>query len=274
MNLKLAIAALPIAALTLALTTNVNAQPRAIVVSAACDVSYAVDNFKRYLGPQRYTTAANWSGYQNAGWQAPKGYRQITWDGVPKEVLDYDYIPNDWFNTRSPQGLYYSTQGKGFRVSSDYYSYLNPNYKGYWKPYSASYLFSPLYSNVLDVNFEVPGYKGDRAYVHGFGAIFEDVDKANTTRMEFFDDKGYSLGTWYAQPCDYGHSFLGVYFEGAWVTKVRIWLGDKPIDAYTNEDAYTDLVVLDDFIYDEPWKYGYTGASYGGSPSAPSTPKY
>ena len=270
MNLKLALIGLPVAALTFALTATVEAQPRAVIVSAACDVGSAVDNFKRYLGPTRYTTPANWSGYQSAGWQAPKGYRQITWDGVPKEVLDYDYIPNDWFNTRSPQGLHYSTPGRGFRVSSDEYSYLNPNYKNYWKPYSASSLFSPIGSNVLDVNFELPGYKGERAWAHGFGAVFEDVDKSNTTRMEFFDDKGYSLGTWYAQPCDDGHSFLGVYFEGAWVTKVRIWLGDKPISAYTNEDSSTDLVVLDDFIYDEPWKYGYTGGASGGS----SAPKF
>lgn len=247
---------------------------RAQVVSAACNVEGAIDAFKRYLGPTRYSGATDWSNYKNAGWTPPKGYRQITWDGVAKNFVDYDYIPYDYFNNASKQGLLYYTGGRGFRVSSDAYSYLNPSYAKTFKYYSPNYLFSPIYSNVLDVLFEVPGYRGDRGWLHGFGAVFSDVDKANVTRMEFFDERGYSLGTWYAQPCDYGSSFLGVYFYDAWVSKVRIWLGDKPLDSYVTEDPYTDLVVLDDFIYDEPWKYGWTGQAGNNDYAPPPPPTY
>ena len=242
----------------LSLSSSLAQGSRPVVVSSGCEVKGAFDRFTSLLGPTRFSSAANWSGYQNADWTPPRGYRHVTWDGVDKKFTDYNYIPNDYFNTALKQGLIYSTKGNGFRVSSDVYGYLNASYKQVYKPYSGYNLFSPLYSNVLDVNFETPGYKGDRARVHGFGTIFADVDKANVTRMEFFDEGGYSLGLWYAEPCDYGHSFLGVYFADKWVSKVRIWLGDKPMDAYQNEDAYTDLVALDDFVYDEPWKWGYS----------------
>lgn len=229
-----------------------------VVVSSGCEVKYALEQFITLLGPTRYSSAANWTGYETPGWTPPKGYRQITWDGVDRKFTNYNYIPNDYFNTTAKQGLIYSSKGKGFRVSSDNYSYLNPNYQQLYKPYSGYNLFSPMYSNVLDISFETPGYAGDRAKVHGFGAVFSDVDRANITHMEFFDEYNTSLGQWYAEPCDYGNSFVGVYFADQWVSKVRIWLGDKPMDAYTNEDSYTDLVALDDFVYSEPWKWSYS----------------
>jgi hypothetical protein len=274
---KLAILALPIAAL-FAAVQPIAAQSRGFeVVSGGCDVRPAVQNFTKYLGPTTYTGAANWEGYQNANWQPPKGLRHISWDGVGRDYVDRDYIPENYFNSASKQGLYYHTPGKGSRVSSDYYGYLNPSYGKQFKAWSPNYVFSPLYSNVVDFSFEVPGYANDRGWVHGFGAIFSDVDKENVTRMEFFDEYNKSLGLWYVPPCNYGHSFLGVYFYDKWVTKVRVWLGDKPLDAYTNDDAYNDVVVLDDLLYDEPWKYGWKGYKAGGSePYTPPAdpPKY
>jgi hypothetical protein len=274
---KLAILALPIAALFAAVQPS-SAQSRGFeVVSGGCDVRSAVQGFTKYLGPTTYTGAANWDGYQNANWQPPKGLRHISWDGVGRDYVDRDYIPENYFNTASKQGLYYHTPGKGSRVSSDYYGYLNPSYGKQFKAWSPNYVFSPLYSNVVDFSFEVPGYANDRGWVHGFGAIFSDVDKENVTRMEFFDEYNKSLGLWYVPPCNYGHSFLGVYFYDKWVTRVRVWLGDKPLDAYTNDDEYNDVAVLDDLWYDEPWKYGWKGYQASGSepytpPAAP--PKY
>jgi hypothetical protein len=274
---RLAILALPIAALFAAIQPS-NAQSRGKfeVVSSGCDVKPAIGAFARYLGPTKYTNGANWNGYQDAGWQPPKGFRHITWDGVARDYVDRDYIPENYFNTALKQGLLYKTNGKGSRVSSDYYGYLNPSYGKQFKAWSPNYVFSPLYSNVVDFNFEVPGYANDRGWVHGFGAIFSDVDRANVTRMEFFDEYDKSLGLWYVQPCDYGNSFLGVYFYDNWVTKVRVWLGDKPLDAYTNDDAYNDVVVLDDLWYDEPWKYGWKGYKGASEPYAPPAdpPKY
>ena len=275
-KIKFGLLALPVLAALIGATQTGSAQSRGRieVISAACNVGPAIQAFSRYLGPTKYTGAANWNGYQDANWQAPKGYRHITWDGVGKEYVDRDYIPNNYFNTTAKQGLLYSTSGKGFRVSSDYYAYLNPSYGKQFKAWSPNYVFSSMYSHVSDYSFEVPGYANDRGWVHGFGAVFSDVDKANVTRMEFFDENNYSLGTWYAQPCDYGNSFLGVYFYENYVTRVRVWLGDKPLDSYTNDDSYNDVVVLDDLIYDEPWKYGYKGNA--GQPYTPPAdpPKY
>ncbi len=112
----------------------------------------------------------------------------------------------------------------------------------------------------MDVTFFVPG-SSQPATVSGFGAVFADVDFANTTVLVFFDAAGNPLGTFSVPnlPGNETFSFLGVSFNaGERVARVRIICGNQILAAGNNAE---DLVVMDDFIYGEPQ-----------SPPTPTTP--
>jgi hypothetical protein len=79
------------------------------------------------------------------------------------------------------------------------------------------------------------------------------VDNASSTTLEFFEgDK--SLGTFKAPTRidSNGLSFLGVKFPENHVSRVRITVGNAPISKIYTDGLQHDLVVMDDFLYDEP----------------------
>ncbi len=88
----------------------------------------------------------------------------------------------------------------------------------------------------------------------GFGAVFTDVDRASTTRIEVLDQWGGPLWSeWVpAGPtAAKSLSFLGVKTD-ADIWEVRITTGNAPLNSWTNDTSSTDVVVLDDFLYAEP----------------------
>ena len=95
-----------------------------------------------------------------------------------------------------------------------------------------------------------------RGLTNGFGAVFTDVDLANTTGIQYFDASNNLLFSDFVKPGTVGNdslSFLGVSFtEGAVVARVRITNGNSPLGPVVDEGAIIDLVVMDDFIYGEP----------------------
>jgi len=107
----------------------------------------------------------------------------------------------------------------------------------------------------MDVGFFVAG-STTPATVRGFGAVFTDVDLANTTTIQFFDAAGTSLLGPFIVPSVAGAaetlSFLGVSFATSVVGRVRITSGNAALAAGVLEGGATDLVVMDDFIYGEP----------------------
>jgi hypothetical protein len=111
-------------------------------------------------------------------------------------------------------------------------------------------------SNISDTTFFLPGSNGGiPASVSAFGAVFSDVDLANTTTMEFFNPFGTSLGS-FAVPALAGtatFSFLGVAFNaGEQISRVRITTGNTALSASANDGGAVDVVVMDDFLYAEP----------------------
>jgi hypothetical protein len=84
----------------------------------------------------------------------------------------------------------------------------------------------------------------------GFGAVFTDVDLADTTTLQFFDRQDDSLGLFNVPILDNGLSFLGVLFDNPEVARIRITAGNSALGP--NDGSGVDVVVMDDFLYAEP----------------------
>jgi hypothetical protein len=220
--------------------------PRSQVVVGSGDVSGSVAEFRGLLGdPVNGATA----GSQAAG------RREINWDGVPANLTNNAAFPGDFFNTRSPRGLVLATPGAGFRISDGGAAEVDPAFATEFAAFSPRKTFLPEGSNVTEIEFRVPG-SGQAAAVRGFGVVFSDVDRQGNATVEFFG-RGGSLGRFEAPAHGTGSSlsFLGVVFEERAVTRVRIVSGNAAVAAGVRDvtaGGTADLVIMDDFLYDEP----------------------
>ena len=183
----------------------------------------------------------------------PTGRREINWDGGGAAATATLFSsPMNTFNSgATTRGLVSTTTGTGFEISGQptpEFGDINATYPAIFQPFSAPRLFSPLGSNVMDVLFFSPGTTTP-ASVFGFGAVFTDVDLANTSSLQFFSTSNVSLGTFFVPTFDNGLSFLGVTFTDA-IGRVRITSGNTALGP--NDGGATDVVALDDFIYSEP----------------------
>jgi len=187
------------------------------------------------------------------------GRREINWDGVPDALSAPNNLPANFFNVNSPRGVVFSTPGTGFQVSANAgvapvrFDTINPGYSAIFQTFSPQRLFAALSSTITDVSFFVPG-STTPSFTSSFGAVFTDVDLANTTGIQFFDTQNNSLGTFSAPVANNGLSFVGVLFDaGEKIGRVRITSGNAALGAGINDlPPTTDLVVMDDFIYAEP----------------------
>ncbi|MGH8899092.1 MAG: hypothetical protein ACRDZ4_19225 [Egibacteraceae bacterium] len=188
------------------------------------------------------------------------GRREINWDGVPDNFAAPNPFPADFFNTRSPRGVVFSTPGAGFQVSANAgvapieFDNINPTYSGLFTTFSPQRLFTALGSTVTEVLFFVPG-SSTPATTSGFGSVFTDVDRPETT-IEYFDARGRRLAE-FDVPASPGRetlSFLGVRFLDRRVARVRITSGNTVLGP--NERRDRDIVVMDDFIFGEPTPLG------------------
>lgn len=240
--------------LVAALTLIASAPASAQVVSSAsgadpASIQSSVDAYRASLGTLN----------PNVPGSTGSGRREINWDGVPDAFSAPNNLPANFFNANSPRGVVFSTPGTGFQVSATAasgtpveFGNIDPSYTATFETFSPQRLFTALGSNVLDVTFFIPGTTTP-AFTNGFGAVFTDVDVANTTTLTFFGAGGSLLGTFFV-PSATGNetlSFLGVLFGDAIVSSVRITSGNAPLMA-GGTDATGDRVAIDDFIYGEP----------------------
>lgn len=189
-----------------------------------------------------------------------KGRREINWDGVPIAFTNNDLFPGNFFNTTSPRGAVFTTDGFAFRISQDGFKDLNPAYGDEFQAFSPKKMFIARGSTVIVTHFFSAGSQ-DRAVVDGFGAVFEDVGRAHSTTIEYFDAEGNELLKIAAPRSSdaRGLSFLGAKFASPIVASVRITAGDTPLSETTFDNVKGagqkfDLVATDDFIYGEPHK--------------------
>jgi len=187
------------------------------------------------------------------------GRREINWDAVPDAFAAPNNLPANFFNVNSPRGVVFTTAGTGFQVSANavnststpvLFGNINPTYPSLFQTFSPEKLFTALGSNVLDVDFLVPGGTTP-ALTRGFGSVFTNVTLPNTTSLTFFDANDASLGTFFVQPGGaQSLSFLGVDFGSDVISRVEITNGNAALGP--DQGPGVDLVVMDDFVYGEP----------------------
>ena len=195
----------------------------------------------------------------NTSGRLAEGRRQINWDGA---AVPFD-MPNNFFNNAPlTRGAVFTTDvGSEFRVSNpnnepdsaedNRFSSLNPDNPNQFTTFSPNRLFTPIDTNVFDINFFVPGTKRP-ATVSGYGAVFTDVDLEGETKIQYYDSNDNLLASETVEAQPEGLSFLGATFEDENLFRVRVTLGNTPIGATDNPEAGVDVVVMDDFLFGEP----------------------
>lgn len=223
------------------------AEPTVTTGSGSTGVTTAVTTFRALLGdPLNGATLG----------QQPAGRREINWDAVPAAHTNTDTFPPGFFNTNSTRGAILATPGSGLRVSDNNFADLNPTYANQFAFFSPSKTFYPVGSNLTEVTFQTPGATTP-ASVRGFGVVFSDVDTFGAATLEYFwGSQSLGVFTVPTRSDAGGLSFLGVTFDSAVVTRVRITSGQAALgpgvnDISDNPYGY-DLAIVDDFLYGEP----------------------
>lgn len=221
-------------------------------VRASGDINAKLGEFRTLLGDPLNTTP-----------NQTTGRREVNWDAVPANFTNVNTFPGDFFNSTDPaaaagrkRGMVLTIAGggvgTGFRVSDNDFSDIAPAYNDQFNAFSPVRTFSTVGVNHYDVVFQVPG-QATSATIKGFGVVFSDVDNPNASTIEYFEgDK--SLGVFKApvRSDANGISFLGVFFPENKVSRVRVTTGNAAIGTNVADGGQYDLVVVDDFLYDEP----------------------
>ena len=224
--------------------------PQATVVKASGDLTAALAQFRSILGDSLNAVPGKTS-----------GRREVNWDGVTASLNNNDAFPFDFFNSVGDafpngrkRGLIYINDGTTFRVDSSDFAGIDASYAAQFNAFSGKRTFGGANSNVTEVAFQLAG-QTTPAKINGLGVVFSDVDDANSTSLEFFNGTK-SLGVFKAPVAGANSfSFLGVYFPNDKVTRVMITAGNAKLAAGVKDisDGGTkDLVVMDDFFYNEP----------------------
>ena len=222
--------------------------PTPTVLAASGSIAAKVDEFRTLLGDP--------SNGGTAGEQAA-GRREISWDGAGANPFDNrNDFPASFFNTNVKSGAVFTTPGSGFRNDSLEFAEVNAAYANEFATFSPTKIFSPVGSNVMEVDFQVAG-QPTPAEVTGFGAVFSDVDVAGKTTIELFDRAGNSLAVIVApvRSDATGLSFVGAKFAQPIIARARITLGTGALGAGVNDvtaGGTLDVVVADNFVYGEP----------------------
>jgi len=201
----------------------------------------------------------------NAPGPLPSGRREINWDGGGG-VNANTVSPTPFNGFQNTRGALFTTPGTGFIQAPPSGGpqnglagqFNNVTYGTIFSVFSPLRDFTPIGSTVTNTTFSIPGTNGGTpADVDGFGAVFSNVELANSAKIDFFDPNGKLLTEQFV-PTGTGAaslSFLGVFFNaGEEIGGVTITSGTNPLASGTNDNPAggVNLVVMDDFIYGEP----------------------
>lgn len=219
----------------------------------AAAIQSTVDAFRAALGTNNGVLPGGLAG----------GRREVNWDAIPTGLLDS--FPGTFF--QSSRGIEFSTPGTRMKVSGDVGS---PSFEfadvtatipgmGPWGPielssFSSPRMFAPIDSVFTEISFFVPG-TSQRAGVQGFGAVFVDVDLANTSKLTLYGANDVILFDSFISPSGVqseGLTFLGVILDpGVLASRVLITGGSQPINTVLMNPP-PDGIAIDDVIFAEP----------------------
>jgi hypothetical protein len=188
----------------------------------------------------------------------PSGRREINWDGGGATTASP--VPTPFIGFENSRGGTFTTPGTGFLqtpLDAPELLDINATYGETFSFFSASRIFTPVDSNITDATFSIPGTGGTTpATVAGFGAVFTDVDLADSTTLELFGLNGSSLGVFNVAAgtvSDGSLSFLGIIGDaGERIARVRITTGNAALGPDDDPTGGVDVVAMDDFLYSEP----------------------
>lgn len=257
------IAAASLLALVAMPATTAAAGPTVFSGAGTANAAAAFSAFKAALG-----------GVDNGGNPPPQasGFRTINWDGVRLDGTDFGAnthvivpgkvvgIPINRFQAR---GAEFEEE---YAVSGDGFVSTNPGVAGQFNAFSPNNTFAMFNDNTIGMSFVLPSAPNTppvQAATRGFGAIFLDVEKPNTSSIEYFSGST-SLGKFYVPAGPSGQAdFLGVVFDTPIVTSVELDVGDAQIFSLSDGSVISgppdlslggsnDLAATDDFAYGEP----------------------
>jgi hypothetical protein len=150
-------------------------------------------------------------------------------------------------------------------VSGDGFATVNLAAKGLFPAFRPMNTFAMFNDNTIDFSFVTPSATGTApapATSRGFGAVFLNVEQANTTRIEY-SAGAKSLGKFFVAPGAKGDTeFLGELFDNPIVTHDSMILGTDTLFTFDgrtfasvgHDDPATgyNLVATDDFFYAAP----------------------
>jgi len=219
------------------------------------------------------------------------GRREINWDGVALNNTDFGGNVTVIDNNKTVGIAVNRFQARGalfeevYAVSGDGFASVNPGTAGQFPAFSPTKTFAMFNDTSIGMSFVFasnPATAPIQAGTRGFGAIFLDVETANTSSIEYFNGST-SLGKFFVPV---GGStepeFLGVLFDSPIVTSVELTVGTDVLFSF-NGSTFTpggsedlrnghDFAVVDDFIFAEPVQavpepsaYGMMGAGLFGA---------
>lgn len=213
---------------------------------SAASIQSTVDEFRAKLGGNNNGNNPGLTG----------GRREINWDGGSTTNSTTSIGSNPFTVFLNTRGANITTRGSGFvqaTPSGMADTFGNPSFATIFHAFSPLRLFSPIGSNVTNVEFFVPGSNGSApATSTGFGVVLTDVDRSTSTLIEYFGVHGELLfiSNAPASPGDGNLSFFGVVFGDARIARVRIIAGNTAPGPRSRRG--TDFVMMDDFLYGEP----------------------
>ena len=222
----------------------------------ASSIQGLIDQFRLAIG-----------GINNASNPGPiaTGRREINWDGggnnpaTSPGPTPFITFLNRGANIVTPGDGFVQAPPSGLATTFD-----NSSYAAEFQAFSPLRLFSPVGSNITEVQIFIPGNGTIPALTNGFGVVFSDVDQPDgsgpgnkrgnrgaSTLIQFFGSKGELLYSSFvpASPGQGSLSFFAVLFDDARIARIRIRTGDEEPGA---DDDDVDIVMMDDFIYGEP----------------------
>jgi hypothetical protein len=206
------------------------------------------------------------------------GFRVITWDGVKLDGTDFGGganttvispgnvvgIPLNRFQTNGVYfGAVYAVSGSD--ATGNTFTSVNPGVAGLFPPFSPKNTFAMFNDNGIDFKFVLPSAADSTivsASSRGFGAIFENVELANTTSIQYFNGNTL-LDTEFAPVAGMGkQSFVGALFSSPVVTRVVLTLGTDVIFSFdgttvkpgpfADDGVNHNLVTTDNWAFAEP----------------------